>query len=310
MAQAEVQALRLEVDEAKGNDKASSLLAEYREKITRLEAEPARAPAACEGPAEESAKKLKEAANEADDLRRVRDRLEEDLAAARVRAASLAKQLEEGAAREKERGEEGKEGKEENGEKEEKEDKEEVEKLKEEKERQAEEIQTLRKVQFAQREEMEALQEKFNRTQEDAKIAKEPLEENSPKLVEEVTEALKAKFELERRSAQIEAELQAVKKEKEVEQILSMMKDQIQIREKEGNAYKQALVRSDEGHKKELRLLSTALYDLGFRFHQLRAFTAQVQHENEALERKMMPPMDFPETLPSVISQMRREGAH
>ncbi|CBZ51072.1 conserved hypothetical protein [Neospora caninum Liverpool] len=214
--------------------------------------------------------RIAELTNEVDDLKRVKQRLEKNAAAHVAQIAFLQKQLTAGCSSEA--------------------DAQKMQDLVEKVAKQEEEIKQLRESKDDMAKQM---MEALSRREKDSGV-----DETAAAKVA----ILETQLEFEKKQASMREDIVRAKVEKEMENVQSTLKSQLQLRERESNFYRKAVEENADSSKKEMRLLSSVLYDLGLRFHRLQAYCDQLKNENEAIQLRVrlhqQSNSSIPESLP------------
>ncbi|EPT27911.1 hypothetical protein TGME49_289100 [Toxoplasma gondii ME49] len=203
----------------------------------------------------DTAARIAELSNEVDDLKRVKQRLEKNAAAYVAQIAFLQKELTVGCASAAD----------------------------------AQKLQDLVEKTAKQEEEIKQLRESKD---DMAKQMMEALSKHEKGSGGDETSAakvamLETQLEFEKKQASMREDIVRAKVEKEMENVHSTLKNQLQLRERESNFYRKAVEENAESSKKEMKLLSSVLYDLGLRFHRLQAYCDQLKNENEAIQLRV-----------------------
>ncbi|PFH32144.1 hypothetical protein BESB_020850 [Besnoitia besnoiti] len=203
----------------------------------------------------ESAARIVELTNEVDDLKRVKQRLEKNNAVYVAQIAVLQKELAAGSSKEA--------------------DAQKLQDLVAKTAKQEEEINQLR-------ESKDDMAKKMMET-----LSKRESGGGGDEAAAAKVAMLETQLEAERKQASMREDIVRAKVEKEMENVQSTLKSQLQLRERETNFYKKAVEENAENSKKEMKLLSSVLYDLGLRFHRLQAYCDQLKNENEAIQLRV-----------------------
>jgi len=105
--------------------------------------------------------------------------------------------------------------------------------------------------------------------------------------LESSIEASRHQLEEERSKSKMQEDAIRAQLDRQYETVLTTLKEQLQIREKEINFMSTSRTSQQETHRREQRLMSSVLHNIGLRYHQGKARCDQLEAELQAIKAKI-----------------------